>query len=222
MSSLFIPHGKISPTLSLVPNLTWTTKQMSLSARVARCGSWWQGSSGVRLEGKSLPAAHQPGWLDTAGTAFNKLRRSSRPMGVTVFHRPPPGGFPLPMPTGTCTFRHRPGSQVQLVIFPRKESYLMRGLGSHVQKSTNQKLQLIKSILKKFPTHPVQPTVSEAMFSLESAPQSKGLGYPTPETLAENKEVTDYNEIISFKFFKYWFLWQIFLFVRNRPQGWKC
>lgn len=78
----------------------------------------------------------------------------------------------------------------------------MRGLGSHVQKSTDQKLQLIKSTLKKFPTHPVQP-VSEAMFSLESAPQSKRLGYPTPETLAENKEVTDYNEIISFKFFKY-------------------
>lgn len=67
----------------------------------------------------------------------------------------------------------------------------MRGLGTHVQKSTNQKLQLIKSTLKTFPTDPVQPTVSKAMFSLELAPQSKRLGYPTPETLAENKEVTD-------------------------------
>ena len=65
----------------------------------------------------------------------------------------------------------------------------MRGLGTHVQKSTNQKLQLIKITLKTFPT--VQPTVSKAMFSLELAPQSKRLGYPTPETLAENKEVTD-------------------------------
>ena len=71
-----------------------------------------------------------------------------------------------------------------LVIFPR-------GLGTDVQNSTNQKLQLIKSTLKKFPTHPVQPTVSEAMFSLEPAPQSKSVGYPTLETLAENKEVTD-------------------------------
>lgn len=67
----------------------------------------------------------------------------------------------------------------------------MRGLGTHVQKSTNQKLQLIKSTLKKFPTHPIQPTVSEALFSLESAPQRKRLGYPTLEALAENKEVTD-------------------------------
>ena len=30
MSSLFIPHGKISPSLSLVPDLTQTTRQTSL------------------------------------------------------------------------------------------------------------------------------------------------------------------------------------------------
>lgn len=197
MSSLFIPHGKISPTLSLVPNLTWTTKQMSLSARVARCGSWWHGSSGVRLEGKTLTAAQQPGWLDTAGTACDKLRHSSRPVGVTVFlHRPPPGDFPLPMPMGFCTFRHAVCWSSSL----ERNPILWVGWGLMSKKAQIKNCSWLKVPLKNFPL---------ILFSL---------GYLTPETLAENK-VTDYNEIISFKFFKYWFLWQIFLFVRNRPQG---
>ena len=186
MSSLFIPHGKISPSLSLVPDLTQTTRHRCSQG----CQVWpmmtrqlWCGAR------RQNPACSSTARL--TGHRWHCLRQAKAFFQANGSHRfSPQASCKWPSSAHVYGILHLQACSV-LVIFPRKGSYLMRGLGTHVQKSTNQKLQLIKSTLKKFPSDPVQPTVSKAMFLLELAPQSKRLGYPMPETLAENKEVTN-------------------------------